>query len=178
MKRLGSTAVVVVLTLFACGSGGEGSSTPGREEQAAGSLTGEWRWVRSCDAVVRAFRRAGLADLTIRWLVDARYFSHEDQIDRSQVCDGAEETRYVYFFEESGRWGMLDDDDALVDDRAFSVVDEDTIAFDEVRIDYRINDDGMLRFDVVIPQPCDTTCREEHAWAIATFASGSFRQVA
>ena len=45
-------------------------------------------------------------------------------------------------------------------------------------IDYRINEVGMLRFDVLIPLPCDTTCREEHAWAIATFASGSFRRVA
>jgi hypothetical protein len=178
MKRLGSAAAVVALTLSACGSVGEGGSTPVRQEQTAGSLTGEWQWVRSCDAVVRAFRRADLADLTIGWLVDARYFPHEDQIDRGQICDGADETRYVYFFEESGRWGMLDDDDALVDDKAFSVVDEYTIAFDEVRIDYRINDDGMLRFDVLIPQPCDTTCREEHAWAIATFASGSFRRVA
>lgn len=134
--------------------------------------------VRSCEAFVEAFRDAGLADLTRHWLVDARYFAREDEIPRDDPCDGAEETRYIYFFEESGRWGMLDDDDVLVDDRDFSVVDENTIAFGRVRIDYRIGAGGALTFDVAIPDPCDDACREAHAWAVATFAPGTFRAVA
>ncbi|HEX6579331.1 MAG TPA: alpha/beta hydrolase [Actinomycetota bacterium] len=141
------------------------------------SVFGDWRWVRSCEAFVATFRRADLSDLTTRWLVSARYFAREDQIALDDPCDGAEETPYVYFFEESGRWGVLDDDDVLVDDRDFSVVDEDTIAFGDVEIDYRIDADE-LTFDVAIPGACDGTCLEDHAWALATFAPGSFRRVA
>jgi pimeloyl-ACP methyl ester carboxylesterase len=141
------------------------------------SVLGDWRWVRACEAFVAAFRRAGLFDLTTRWLVSARYFAREDQIAPDDPCEGAEETPYVYFFEESGRWGMLDDDDVLVDDRDFSVVDEDTIAFGDVEVDYRIDADE-LTFDVAVPRGCGDACLEDHAWAVATFAPGTFRRVA
>ena len=142
------------------------------------SVIGDWRWVRSCEAVVAAFREAGIADLTRSWLVEARYFAREDEIRAGDLCDGAEETPYVYFFEESGRWGMLDDDDALVDDRDFSLVNEETIAFGDVEIDYSIGADGTLTFDVLIPDRCDGTCLDDHAWAVATFAPGTFQRVA
>jgi pimeloyl-ACP methyl ester carboxylesterase len=142
------------------------------------SVIGDWRWVRSCGAFAAAFQRAGLSDLTAQWLVNARYFAREDKIRPDDPCLGAEETAYLYFFEESGRWGMLDDDDVLVDDHDFSVVDEDTIAFGDVEIDYRIDGDGELTFDVAIPPACDDACLTDHAWAVATFAAGRFRRVA
>jgi dienelactone hydrolase len=147
------------------------------EGSSASTLIGDWRWVRSCDAFVRAFREAGLVALTRHWLVEARYFAREDEVRAGDPCDGAEETPYVYFFEGSGRWGMLDDDDVLVDDRQFSVVDEDTIAFGDTAVDYRIGADGALTFDVAIPSACEDACRENHAWAVATFAPGTFRPV-
>jgi dienelactone hydrolase len=141
------------------------------------ALIGDWGWVRSCDAFVRAFREAGLVALTRHWLVEARYFAREDEVGTDALCEGAEETPYVYFFQESRRWGMLDDDDVLVDDRQFSVVDEDTIAFGDIEIDYLIDMDEELTFDVLIPEGCDDVCREDHAWAVSTFAPGTFRQV-
>lgn len=142
------------------------------------ALIGDWRWVRSCDAFVRAFREAGIADLIRTSLVSARYFAREDEIRAGDPCAGAEETPYVYFFEESGRWGVLDDDDVLVDDRDFSVVDEDTIAFGDIAVDYRIGPGGALSFDVLAPGTCENTCMEDHVWAVATFAPGTFRRVA
>jgi dienelactone hydrolase len=148
------------------------------EGGSVSTLIGDWRWVRSCDAFVRAFREVGLADLIRTWLVSARYFSREDEIGAGDPCAGAEETPYVYFFEESGRWGVLDDDDVLVDDRDFSVVDEDTIAFGDIAVDYRIGPGGALSFEVDVPGTCDDTCIDDQAWAVATFAPGTFRRVA
>ena len=124
------------------------------------SVVGDWRWVRSCEEFVAAFRAAELSGLTTPWLVNARYFAREDQIHPDDPCEGAEETPYVYFFEESGRWGVLDDDDVLVDDRDFSIVDEDTLAFGDIAVDYRIDAGGALTFDVSIPSACDHTCIE------------------
>jgi len=150
------------------------------ESLGAGSMSGligDWRRVRSCEAVVEAFREAGLVERTHDALVDARYFDREDQVEPHRPCEGAEETAYVYFFEESGRWGVLDDDDVLVDDRDFSVVDEDTIAFGDIAVDYRIAG-GALSFEVDVPGICDDTCIEDHTWAVATFAPGTFRRVA
>jgi pimeloyl-ACP methyl ester carboxylesterase len=147
------------------------------EGGSVSALIGDWRWVRSCDAFVDAFRQAGLVALTRHWLVEARYFAREDQIRAGEPCDGAEETPYVYFFEESGRWGVLDDDDVLVDDRDFLVVDEDTIAFGDIAVDYRIAG-ATLSLEVVVPGTCEDTCLDDHAWAVATFAPGTFRRVA
>jgi hypothetical protein len=132
--------------------------------------------MRSCENVVAAFREAGLADLTRKWLVEARYFAREDQIEPADPCNGAEETSYVYFF-ESGRWGLIDDDDVLVDDRSFVVVDDDTIAFEGIEIDRRI-DGNNLTFEVRRPNPCDTDCLETYAWALATFAPATLRRAA
>jgi hypothetical protein len=73
---------------------------------------------------------------------------------------------------------MLDDDDVLVDDRDFSVVDADTIAFGDVEIDYSIGADDTLTFGVLIPEGCNDTCLDDHAWAVATFGPGTFRRVA
>jgi pimeloyl-ACP methyl ester carboxylesterase len=145
---------------------------------SAASVIGDWRWVRSCEAVAAAFQEAGIADLTRSWLVEARYFARLDEIRAGDPCDGADETPYVYFFEESGRWGMLDDDGVLVDDRDYSVVDEGTIAFGDVEIDYSIGADDTLTFDVLIPEGCGDTCLDDHAWAVATFAPGTFQRVA
>jgi dienelactone hydrolase len=147
------------------------------EGGSVSALIGDWRWVRSCEAVVEAFRAAGVAERAHDALVDARYFDREDQIDPDQPCEGAEETPYVYFFEESGRWGVLDDDDVLVDDRDFLVVDQDTIAFGDIAVDYRIAG-RALSFEVMVPGACGDTCLDDHAWAVATFAPGTFRRVA
>jgi hypothetical protein len=72
---------------------------------------------------------------------------------------------------------MLDDDDVLVDDRHFSIIDEDTIAFGDVEVDSRI-DGETLTFEVTIPGACGDACLVEHVWALATFAPGAFRRVA
>jgi hypothetical protein len=102
--------------------------------------------------------------------VSARYFSREDEIGADNPCAGAQETPYLYFFQESGRWGVLEDDDVLVDERNFSVVDEDTIAFGDIAIDHRIGSGGALSFEVLVPGTCDDACIDELAWAVATFS--------
>jgi hypothetical protein len=172
-------ALAVVLTLtVACGPACESPPEPSPEPAGSLPLVGEWRWIRSCDAVVQAFRDAGLVGLTRVWLVETRYFAREDLIDRDRPCAGAEETRYVYFFEASGRWGVLDDDDVLVDDRDFNVVDRNTIVFGAVEVDHLIDPGGVLTFDVEVPGRCDAMCRDGYAWAVATFAAATLRRAA
>jgi hypothetical protein len=168
--------VVVLVFAVGCGPPTEAPSEPSPEPTGSRTVIGEWGWVRSCDAVVRAFRDANLMRSTRVWLVETRYFAREDLIDRDRPCAGAEESRYVYFFEASGRWGVLDDDDVLVDDRDFTVVDEDTLAFDDIEVTLRLRDD-LLTFDVAVPERCDEACRDGYAWAIATFAAATLRRV-
>jgi hypothetical protein len=138
---------------------------------------GDWRWTRSCNSVVEALRRAGLEERIRQLLVDARYFAHEDLIDVERPCKGAEETRYVYFFEETGRFGVIDDDDVLVDDREFVIIDDATIVVDGVTVGFRI-DGHMLTFAVHRPDDCDSACEDSYAWAAATLAPARLRRIA
>ena len=174
--RRALTALGLVI-LAACGPGPaspSGSSTPAGDVDA---LLGDWTWIRSCDAVVEAFEEAGLTDRLPRALVDARYFANEDQIRRGDPCAGAEETGYLYFFEVPGRWGVIDDDDVLVEDRAYAVVDDDTIAFDDVQVDHRVDGD-TLSFEVRRPATCDAACMDTYVWALATFAPATLERAA
>lgn len=64
-----------------------------------------------------------------------------------------------------------------MDNDTFTVVDADTISFhNTVEVNYQISDDGMLSFEVVVPDPCVDTCAEEHAWAISAFYPGDFER--
>jgi hypothetical protein len=93
------TLVVVLRLAVACGPMSEAPPEPSPEPAGSLTLVGEWRWIRSCDAVVQAFRDAGLVGLTRVWLVETRYFSREDLIDRGRPCAGAEENWYVLTFD-------------------------------------------------------------------------------
>jgi hypothetical protein len=152
-------------------------------EASANPLMGEWVRVNSCEAFVRAFTEAGLLDLAPEWLVATGYFRRVDQIERGDPCAGAIEDANSYFFEESGRFGSLDQDVVLVDDGTYRIVDGDTIAFDgplshqDVLADYRIGEDGRLSFDVEVLDNCATTCRQDLAWVLSSFYPGGFRKV-
>jgi hypothetical protein len=169
-------AALLLLALVGCATEVTGPSPAPTRAEDATPLFGDWRWTRSCEAVVDAFREAGMAGRIREALVAARYYPHEDRIPRTNPCAGAEETDYLYFFEAPGRWGVVDDDDVLVEDREFRVVDADTIAFDEVEVTYRIDGDGRLTFEVRPATPCDGACEESYAWALATFAAATLRR--
>jgi len=151
---------------------------------AATTLIGEWRRINSCGAFVRSFHAAELDDLAPEALVDAAYFGRIDQVDESDPCRGAQEVVHSYFFQDTGRFGSLDDDEVLVDDGAYATVDADTITLagplteTDVTLDYRIVGGDTLSFrQVVVPADCKGRCREDYAWAIAAFYPGEFHRV-
>ena len=147
------------------------------------AIVGEWRRINSCSAFVRAFERVGLEDLAPEWLVTAGYFHRTEQIQATSPCAGATDDENSYFFEASGRFGSLDQDTVLVDEGEYRVVDDDTIAFvgpltdRRVAVDFRIGQDDELRFDVVVPDGCGGSCRQDYAWVLSAFYPGGFERV-
>ena len=172
--RSGWLAIFFVV-LLSCGSNTGTSSSSPSPALGANPLFGDWRWTRSCEAVVEAFEEAGLTDRLPQALVDARYVASADAIEPDDPCAGAEETGYLYFFEDPDRWGLIDDDDVLVEDREFTVVDDDTIAFDVIELDRRIEGDTMT-FEVRRPATCNPACLETYAWVLATFAPATLER--
>ena len=170
--------VLAVALALSIGCGSSPASPPIAPSPVDGvDLFGDWEWVRSCEAFVRAFRDAGMVKLTSRWLVDARYFAREDLIAPNRPCEAADEARYTYFFEASGRWGVLDDDYVMVEDRDFTIADKDTIAFGVVEVDFSVIGGDTLKFEVRSPDECDSRCRDTYTWAVATFAPAKLRRM-
>ena len=169
---------ICLILLLACGSEPIGSPSPSTSTpETPNPLLGDWRWTRSCEAVVESFEDVELTGHLSEALVDARYFPSEDAIRANEPCAGAEETGYLYFFEAPGRWGLIDDDDVLVEDREFTIVDDDTIAFDDLEVDHRIDGD-TLTFEVRRPTTCDAACVDTYVWAVTTFAPATLRRAA
>jgi hypothetical protein len=99
------------------------------------------------------------------------------QVDPAHPCTGAVEDRNDYFFQESGRFGSLDQDTVLVDDGSYRMVDANTIAIvgrltgRAFLADYAITHD-RIRFDVADQANCAGDCREDLAWVLSMFYPG------
>ena len=160
-------------------SGSTASTTPSGPPSA---VVGEWARINSCDAFVQAFQRAGLDRLVPEWLVSAGYFVREDQVDPSTPCQGAVEDRNSYFFEPSGRFGSLDQDEVVVDDGTYAPLDGSAIAIvgktsgRRFRVDFRIAS-SRIRFHVPVPAGCTGDCRNDLAWVLSMFYPGGLTRV-
>jgi hypothetical protein len=88
---------------------------------------------------------------------------------------------HSHFFTDDGSFGSHDEHGEQVDDGDYDVVDGDTVAFPshasefgydgDLTADYEISGD-VITFDVVLPEPCEDTCKDAYAWALSAFASG------
>jgi hypothetical protein len=184
-----AAVLVVAMGLAACdrepmrtaASGSTGSTTP--SEGSASAVVGEWSRINSCDSFVQAFQQAGLERLVPEWLVSAGYFVREDQVDPSTPCQGAVDDRNSYFFEPSGRFGSLDQDEVVVDDGMYAPLDGSAIAIvgktseRRFRVDFRMAN-SRIRFHVSVPAGCTGACRNDLAWLLSMFYPGELMRVA
>ena len=151
--------------------------TTSATEVPVSPLVGEWQRVNSCASFVQAFKEAGLIDLAPEWLV-GNYFTSLDQIDGTDLCKGATEVLHSHFFTANGGFGSHDEKGRQVDDGSYLLVDDRTITFpsSDVTVHFSIEGDTVL-FEVVIPNPCEGTCRDNTAWALSAFYPGPFQRV-
>jgi hypothetical protein len=182
LARLATLGVVAV-ALAACDQGtastaASRSTTPTTPPEPSSPVVGEWERINSCDAFLRAFERAGLDRLAPEWLVTAGYFVRADQMDPADPCRGAVDDRNSYFFEPSGRFGSLDQDEVVVDHGTYAPLDESTIVIvgasseRRFRVDFHIMD-GRIRFHVPLPVACAGECRDDLAWVLSMFYPGA-----
>ncbi len=141
-------------------------------------LVGEWQRVNSCASFVQAFKEAELIDLAPEWLVGGGYFTSLDQINNTDLCKGATEVVHSHFFTANGGFGSHDEMGRQVDDGSYRVVDDRTISFpsSDVTVHFSIEGD-TLTFEVVVPDPCEGTCRDNTAWALSAFYPGPFQRM-
>ena len=151
--------------------------TTSATEVPVSPLVGEWQRVNSCASFVQAFKEGGLIDLAPEWLV-GNYFTSLDQIDNTDLCKGATEVVHSHFFTANGGFGSRDEMGRQVDDGSYRMVDDRTITFpsSDVTVHFSIEGDAVM-FEVVVPDPCEGTCRDNTAWALSAFYPGAFQRM-
>jgi alpha/beta hydrolase family protein len=151
------------------------------ESAAAATIVGTWHRAQSCEEMLAVFEAAGLAESHLGWL-QGNFFGGGPGPTEGDVCAGAQgPLEHDHFFTDDGAFGSHDENGEQVDDGDYEVVDGDSLAFPShasefgydgvLTVDYEITAD-VLTFDVVLPDPCEDTCKDAYAWALSAFASG------
>jgi hypothetical protein len=159
-----------------------GSPAASSSSANAGSdLVGSWHRPQTCQELLVAFQRAGLAQSHVSWLT-GNFFGGGPAPTGGDVCKGARgPLEHSHFFTASGEFGSLDENRQQVDEGDYLAVGAHTLAFPshatesgyagDLLVDYAMSD-GVVTFDVSLPQPCESTCKDAYAWALSAFASG------
>jgi len=177
-------AAVLLLLLAGCGgddkSAAQSTSTSAQTETSestpspTATIVGNWQRVTTCDERVTALKRAGLGKFAVEHAAGEGWIpgvtSPEQINDPEHPCEGAIPLKHGHFFTEDGLFGSTDDQDDQVDDGTYRVIDEDTILvekeFGNVTFNYRIEDDGTLLLDPVMPKCTKNGCFAAQ-WAVA-----------
>lgn len=148
---------------------------------APSNLVATWHRAQTCEEMLAVFERAGLAESHVEWLT-GNFYGGSPAPTGGDVCKGARgPLEHSHFFTASGEFSSHDENGQQVDDGNYLVVDANTLAFPshatefgyagDLLVDYAIKD-GVLTFDVALPQPCEGSCKDAYAWALSAFASG------
>ena len=128
---------------------------------------------------VAALESAGLGKFAVEHAAGQGWIpgvtSPEQIKDPEHPCQGAIPLKHGHFFTEDGLFGSTDDQGDQVDDGTYRVLDEDTIIvekeFGDVTFNYRIQDDGTLLLDPVMPNCAKNGCFAAQ-WAVAVAYPG------
>ena len=184
-------AIAAGLLLLLAGCGGDdksaaqpaSTSAPTETSESTPSPTativGNWQRVTTCDERLTALENAGLGKFAVEHAAGEGWIpgvtSPEQIEDPGHPCKGAIPLKHGHFFTEDGLFGSTDDQGDQVDDGTYLVMDEDTIViekeFGNVTFNYRIQDDGTLLLDPVMPNCTKSGCFAAQ-WAVAVAYPG------
>ena len=187
--RIFAIAATLLLLLAGCGGddkpAAEATSTDTPTETSGSSpsptttIVGTWQRVTTCEERLSALDDAGLDEFAVAHAAGEGWIpgvtSPEDIKDPAHPCNGAIPLRHGHFFTEDGLFGSTDDQGDQVDDGTYRVLDEDTIVvekeFGDVTFNYRIQDDGTMLLDPVMPECAKNGCFAAQ-WAVSVAYPG------
>jgi hypothetical protein len=190
---IGAAALVAMILVSGCSSSTPAAtslqaaspqSLPTSEPStsiAAGELIGSWHRAQTCQELLVAFEGAGLATSHVEWLA-GDFFGGSQPPAGNDLCEGARgPLEHSHFFTATGDFGSHDENGQQVDYGDYVVEAANKVAFPshatefgyagDLAVGYAITE-GILTFDVVLPEPCESTCKDAYAWALSAFASG------
>lgn len=161
---------------------GRPTSAAATESSASGggeaAIVGRWERVHACTELVSALEEAGLGDVAAP-IVAGDYYSDGSAAElaaKDDLCEGAKPPFvHSHFFDASGRFGSLDENENQVDEGPYEVVDDRTIRIggnQGVTFNYEIEGDTLTLSPVL------TEAMVEEALANPTEITDATRAVA
>ena len=139
-------------------------------------LVGRWERVNNCSELVQALESAGLGAIAPAVVGDFFPGSSPQELARKDdVCEGAQPIAHSHFFDGSGRFGSLDDEEEQVDDGTYTIVDEGTFViskeFPDVTFHYTIEGDTLSITPVVTEAIKADALARRHDFTVAGWAN-------
>jgi hypothetical protein len=110
------------------------------------AIVGRWERVHECGELVAALDEAGLGAAAPA-IVAGDYFpdiSVAEVAAKGELCEGAKAMVHSHFFDASGRFGSLDENENQVDEGRYEVIDSRTIGLGPgVEFNFQIEGDTL-----------------------------------
>lgn len=162
-------------------NGAENVTPSASERPIDSAILGYWHRAQSCEELLSAFEAASLHESHRGWL-QGNFFAGAEGPTTGDACAGAKgPLEHSHWFTETGEFGSHDENRQQVDTGDYELMDADTLSFPshsaefgyagDIVVDFTV-DEGTATFRVNIPDSCDSTCQNAHAWALSAFASG------
>jgi hypothetical protein len=120
-----------------------------------GAIVGRWERVHACSELLNAFEEAGLRKLAPALIAEEYYpdTSAAELARKNDPCEGAKAPFvHSHFFDASGRFGSLDENENQVDEGQYEIIDSQTIRIggeQGVKFNYDIEGDTLMLSPVV-----------------------------
>jgi len=108
-------------------------------------LVGRWQTVRTCQGLVDALRKTGLAALAPAVVGD--YFPNQTPAElakKKHVCTGAKPQLHSHFFTTNGMFGSLDQHGEQVDDGSYQLQSKNTVKINDGPFRFRIQGKTLM----------------------------------
>jgi hypothetical protein len=183
-RRIIGAASLSALILTGCGvatspSNGLASSSPIPTPTASPTvaLVGRWELDRTCQAIVRALKKAGHPELIEQDVGELVEGNVDGQVpadwDPNHPCaDALPPTPHSHTFWPDGTFNSYDESDQQVDDGTWLIVDSTTFSIGNSQFSYSIVGDDLM-FEPVVPADCTGQCRADLGWMYGVSFPGS-----
>ncbi len=145
-------------------------------------ILGTWRSEYTCEGFVQGFQRAGIGDLAARWLVNDGLQHSVRPANSGDPCQGAKQFVRTHTFAPNGMILTLQGQRVADHCRCFELRPHDIYIVlgragqPIATLRYTVDAD-TLRFDAVLPDPCNGMCMEHFAWAVGNYAVTTWQRV-
>ena len=109
------------------------------------ALVGRWQTSRTCEGLVVALAKFGLAALAPGVVGD--YFPNQSPAElakKTNVCAGSKPMLHSHFFAANGKWGSLDQHGNQVDNGTYHVLTANTLKINDGTFRFRIQGKTLM----------------------------------